>query len=98
MSGRWDSQPEADAPLAQNPRPYHQTRYALDIDNIWVMSGRWDSQPDADAPLAQNPRSYHQTHYALDIDNTWVMSGRWDSNPRPLGPEPSALTGLSHAP
>ncbi len=26
------------------------------------------------------------------------MSGRWDSNPRPLGPEPSALTGLSHAP
>ena len=27
-----------------------------------------------------------------------ILSGRRDSNPRPLGPEPSALTGLSHAP
>ena len=28
----------------------------------------------------------------------WCWSGRADLNRRPLGPEPSALAGLSHAP
>ena len=28
----------------------------------------------------------------------FLLSGRGDSNSRPLGPEPSALAGLSHAP
>ena len=37
--------------------------------------------------------------FALNnISKVRHLSGRWDSNPRPLGPEPSALAGLSHAP
>ena len=42
-------------------------------------------------------------HHRLPIDwgipgRNSVLSGRWDSNPRPLGPEPSALARLRHAP
>ena len=33
-----------------------------------------------------------------DQEGELEKSGRWDLNPRPLGPEPSALARLRHAP
>ena len=96
LSGRRDS----------NSRPWRRRRHALtgrhsdlfdDAHLLPGLSGRRDS----------NSRPWRRRRHALTgrhsdlFDDAHLLpglSGRRDSNSRPLGPEPSALAGLSHAP